>query len=57
MSHNTLENYYTTVFSLVQHHKYSLNEVESLLPFERDIYVQMLVDYLKEVEEARKRKE
>jgi len=51
LSHNTLENYYKTVFSLVQHHKYSLSDVENLTPFERDIYVQMLIVYLKELEE------
>jgi hypothetical protein len=38
---------------LAQHHKYSITEVESLMPFERDIYVQMLLDYLeKEKEKA-----
>jgi len=36
---------------LAQHHKYSINEIEALMPFERDIYVQMLIDYLKEVED------
>jgi hypothetical protein len=56
LSHNTLENYYATVFSLVQHHKYSISEVENLIPFERDIYVQMLVDYIKQVEELKNKK-
>jgi len=46
-------NYYSSIFSLAQHHKYSINEVENLIPFERDIYVQMLVDHLKELEEAK----
>lgn len=55
MSHNNLENYYATMFSLVQHHKYSITEVDNLIPFERDIYVQMLVDYIKQVEEAKKK--
>lgn len=27
------------------------------MPFERDIYVQMIVDYLKELEEARKKQQ
>ena len=31
----------------MQHHKYSLTELENMIPFERDIYVQMLMDYLK----------
>ena len=33
---------------MVQHHKYSLTEIENLYPFERDFYVDMLKDYLKE---------
>jgi hypothetical protein len=40
---------------LVQHHKYSISEVEALIPFERDIYVQMLLDHLKQVEEAKEK--
>ena len=43
------------MFSLVQHHKYSLNEVDELIPFERDLYVSMLSKWLQEQEEkARK---
>lgn len=50
MSGNTLENYYQVIFSLVQHHKWSISEIENLVPFERDIYVTMTVNYIKEVE-------
>jgi hypothetical protein len=35
-------------FSLMQHHKYSLAELEDMIPFERDIYITMLVNYLEE---------
>jgi len=31
-----------------------MTEVENLFPFERDLYVEMLVEHLKEVEEKRK---
>tara|TARA_R100001460_G_scaffold23263_2_gene46953 strand:+ start:253 stop:384 length:132 start_codon:yes stop_codon:yes gene_type:complete len=34
----------------MQHHKYSLSEIDGLIPWERDVYVNMLVDYLKEEE-------
>ncbi len=53
MSYNSLNNYYKTIFSLIQHHKYSLSDIENLMPFERDIYVEMLLAYLKELEEAK----
>jgi hypothetical protein len=42
------------MFSMAQHHKYSIDEIENLIPFERDIYVEMLIKYLKELEEKRK---
>ena len=32
----------------MQHHKYSLNEIDMMIPWERDVYVNMLVDYIKE---------
>tara|TARA_B100002019_G_C21088595_1_gene507425 strand:- start:23 stop:145 length:123 start_codon:yes stop_codon:yes gene_type:complete len=35
----------------MQHHKYSLTELENMIPFERDIYVTMLYEYIKEQEE------
>jgi len=55
LSHNSLANYYKTIFSLAQHHKYSITELENLIPFERDIYVELLMEYLKELEEAKQR--
>lgn len=32
----------------MQYHKYSLSDIESMLPFEREIYVAMLIQYLEE---------
>ena len=32
----------------MQHHKYSLTELENMLPWERDIYVTLLIQYLEE---------
>jgi|TARA_B110000977_G_scaffold190623_1_gene261638 hypothetical protein len=31
---------------MAQHHKYSINEIESLIPYERDIYFGMLVEFI-----------
>lgn len=55
MSHNTLGNYLETTFSLAQHHKWQPSEIEALIPWERDIYVKMLSNYLEELKEKRKR--
>ena len=32
----------------MQHHKYSLTELENMLPFEREIYIQLLIQHIKE---------
>jgi hypothetical protein len=44
-------NMYYMNFSLMQHHKYSLTELEEMIPFERDIYVSLLLTWLKEEKE------
>lgn len=31
----------------MQHHKYSLTELENMMPWEREIYVSLLTDYIK----------
>jgi hypothetical protein len=31
---------------MAQHHKYSITELENMMPFERDLYAQLLIDYL-----------
>ena len=40
----------------MQHHKYSLTEIEAMIPWERDIYVSLLIRHIKE-ENERKRQE
>ena len=42
MSHIDLQSYYELNFALVQFHKYSLTEIENWMPWERDLYVDML---------------
>ena len=32
----------------MQHHKYSLTELENMVPWEREIYVDLLLEHLKE---------
>jgi hypothetical protein len=38
----------------MQHHKYSLSELENMLPWEREVYVAMLIDYVKQQNEKLK---
>ena len=39
----------------MQHHNYSLADLENMLPWEREIYVDMLITYIKEENEKAKR--
>ena len=39
----------------MQHHKYTLADLENMLPWEREIYVDMLIQYIKEENEKAKR--
>jgi hypothetical protein len=35
-------------FAMMQYHKYSLAELDDMIPFEREVYVFMLIQYLEE---------
>tara|TARA_R110001606_G_scaffold129251_1_gene264005 strand:- start:253 stop:411 length:159 start_codon:yes stop_codon:yes gene_type:complete len=35
-------------FALMQHHKYSLTELDNMMPWEREIYVGLLQNWIKE---------
>ena len=35
----------------MQHHKYSLTELDNMLPWERQVYIDMLVKFLEEENE------
>ncbi len=36
---------------MIQHHKYSKTEIEGMIPWERDVYVNMLIRHLEEEKE------
>ena len=48
MSHVSLESYFKLNFALMQLHKYSLTEIENMMPWERDIYIALLNQYIEE---------
>ena len=54
MSYNDIKNYYTVNFNLMKHHNFSLTEIEKMIPFEREIYINLLLKYLKEREEKQR---
>ena len=56
LSHDSLANLFYVNFALMQHHKYSLTELDNMMPWERTIYVKLLLDYLEE-EKARMERE
>jgi hypothetical protein len=41
----------------MQHHKYSLTELENMIPWERDVYVAMLIQYIEEENEKIKQQQ
>ena len=47
----------TTNFSLIHHHKYSLTELENMMPWEREVYVEMLQQFIKEENEKQKQRQ
>ena len=52
--YDTLGNYFQTNFALMQHHKYSLTELDNMIPWERQVYIDMLEKFLEEEKERLK---
>jgi hypothetical protein len=48
MAHIDLESYFRINFALMQFHKYSLTEIENMMPWERDIYLSLLKQHIEE---------
>ena len=38
----------------MQHHKYSLTEIDNMMPWEREVYLSMLLEYIKQEEQRQK---
>ena len=49
--YDNLKNIFETNFALMQHHKYSLSDVEGMLPWEKSVYVNMLIQHIEEENE------
>ena len=54
--HTTIENTMETNFALMQHHKWSLSDIENLIPWEKEIYISLLQQYIEEENLKRQQK-
>ena len=48
MAQEDLESYFKTNFALMHHHKYRLTELENMIPWEREVYLTLLQQYIEE---------
>lgn len=55
--YDDIANFYKTNFALVHHHKYSLTELENMIPWEKYVYIDLLSDFLKKQEQDRRDRE
>ena len=46
MYHESLENYMQNNFSLLQHHNWSLSDIENMIPWEKQTYIKMLQNFI-----------
>ena len=52
--HASLQSYYETNFALIHHHKWQIEHIENLLPWEKEIYMNLLVQFLQEEDKTRR---
>ena len=57
MGHANLGTYYKTHFSLMNHHHWSLRELDEMMPWEKYLYIDMLQVFLEEQEKQRQEAE
>lgn len=56
MGYDNLSNFYRTTFTLIHHHKWSLTEIENMIPWEKIVYIDMLKAHIKQQEEEARQK-
>lgn len=53
-SHDTLEDHMRTNFNFMYFHKLSLVDLENMMPWERDVYIMLYAEQIKEENERKK---
>ncbi|NBW53612.1 MAG: hypothetical protein EBR39_06815 [Betaproteobacteria bacterium] len=46
-----MKNFFKTNFALIKHHNFNVTELENMLPWERETYVLLVIQYLKQEQE------
>ena len=54
MMHNNLMSYYERIFAFRQYHNWSISDIEELIPWEFEVMMSLLSNYLEKVELDRK---
>tara|TARA_Y100001973_G_scaffold91753_1_gene140754 strand:- start:515 stop:688 length:174 start_codon:yes stop_codon:yes gene_type:complete len=55
LAHISLSDYYRMIFIMSRHHEFSIDELEDTIPYERDIYFAMVVEYVKRMKESQEK--
>lgn len=50
----SLYNYYELLFAVSQNHSFTITELENMIPYERDVYTQMIRNKVEEQKEKAK---
>lgn len=54
LGYDTLMNFFRSNFTLMQEHKYALSDIENMMVWEKFIYLDMLKQYLQNIEDMRR---
>jgi len=54
LSDRSLEGIFKINFGLMQHHNYTLSDIENMMPWERDLYVTLVADHVQKENEKLK---
>ena len=44
--HTSIDAVMETNFSLMQYHKWTLSDIENMIPWEREVYIKLLSNYI-----------
>lgn len=57
LCHDNIGNMYRCNFTMMQNHHYSLTELEMMIPWEREVYMNLLIQHIKEENERLKQQQ